>query len=321
MAAEAGAASGWERALKQTIASERRGAWSSCSRWTRPWRHRRRALAGGADRRHLHHLRLGQRFFRGEHWIAGGKYLAVRALFARAADDPRPGSRRGSRATSWCRRSTSRRRSGRSRRARLTRRRRPLVPARRAEPVAALDPATAAGGGHRPGPGQRRLRPQTASVSAAKVGQGQGRRPKGVNNLDQEKMATKTVANGNFAPPTRRCAPAATSYVLDANGESELYDLVLDPAQLRSKHADPRYRFVRQVPFGQLVTLATCRSADLPHRGGPDPRRCRRRRASRSATPSRSAARGVGVAEVRIARTRPATPGPRISARGTGQIG
>ena len=123
-----------------------------------------------------------------------------------------------------------------------------------------------------PGQGNAGFDPQTASVSAAKVAKVKVAGLKGVKNLDQEKMATKTVANGNFAPAYRAVRTSRYLYVLYANGQSELYDLLLDPAQLRSKHADPRYRFVRKFLFGQLVTLATCRSRHLPHRGGPRPR-------------------------------------------------
>ena len=84
-------------------------------------------------------------------------------------------------------------------------------------------------------------------------------------------MATKTVANGNFAPAYRAVRTSRYLYVLYANGQSELYDLLLDPAQLRSKHADPRYRFVRKFLFGQLVALTTCRSAGCRIEAGPDP--------------------------------------------------
>ena len=84
-------------------------------------------------------------------------------------------------------------------------------------------------------------------------------------------MATKTVANGNFAPAYRAIRTGRYLYVLYANGQSELYDMLLDPAQLRSKHADPRYRFVRKFLFGQLVALSTCRSAGCRTEIGPDP--------------------------------------------------
>ena len=122
-----------------------------------------------------------------------------------------------------------------------------------------------------PGQGNAGFDPQTASVSAAKVAKVKVAGLKGVKNLDQEKMATKTVANGNFAPAYRAVRTSRYLYVLYANGQSELYDLLLDPAQLRSKHADPRYRFVRKFLFGQLVTLATCRSATCRTEAGPDP--------------------------------------------------
>ena len=122
-----------------------------------------------------------------------------------------------------------------------------------------------------PGKGNAGFDPQTASVSAAKIAKVKVAGRRGVKNLDQEKMGTKTVANGNFAPAYRAIRTSRYLYVLYANGQSELYDLVLDPAQLRSKHADPRYRFVRKFLFGQLVALSTCRSAGCRADAGPDP--------------------------------------------------
>jgi arylsulfatase A-like enzyme len=122
-----------------------------------------------------------------------------------------------------------------------------------------------------PGQGNAGFDPQTASVSAAQIAKVKVAGRKGVKNLDQEKMATKTVANGNFAPAYRAVRTSRYLYVLYANGQSELYDLLLDPAQLRSKHADPRYRFVRKFLFGQLVALSTCRSAGCRTEAGPDP--------------------------------------------------
>jgi arylsulfatase A-like enzyme len=74
-------------------------------------------------------------------------------------------------------------------------------------------------------------------------------------------------------------------YVLYRNGERELYDLLYDPFQLRSRHADPRYAATRRVLRAELDRLATCRGRDcrLDSAPAPDPlepsvaRRVRRR--------------------------------------------
>ncbi|HEU4426595.1 MAG TPA: sulfatase [Pilimelia sp.] len=47
-------------------------------------------------------------------------------------------------------------------------------------------------------------------------------------------------------------------YVEHSSGERELYDLNLDPYELRSVHADPRYTQVRQALAARLDTLRTC---------------------------------------------------------------
>ncbi len=61
-----------------------------------------------------------------------------------------------------------------------------------------------------------------------------------MSDLDQEKMATKSVANGNFAPAYRAIRTDRYLYVLYANGQSELYDMRRDPGQLRNLAANPR---------------------------------------------------------------------------------
>ncbi len=122
-----------------------------------------------------------------------------------------------------------------------------------------------------PGKGNAGFDPQAASVSAAKVAKVRVAGRRGVKNLDQEKMATKTVANGNFAPAYRAIRTSRYLYVLYANGQTELYDMLRDPAQQLSKHDDPRYRFVRKFLFGRLVSLATCSSAICRTEIGPDP--------------------------------------------------
>jgi N-acetylglucosamine-6-sulfatase len=87
---------------------------------------------------------------------------------------------------------------------------------------------------------------------------------RGVKNLDQEPnpiKSLKSAANGNFAPAYKAIRTARYLYVLYANGQSELYDMVRDPYQLRSLSGDPRYRPVRKWLFSQLVPLSSCKGA------------------------------------------------------------
>jgi len=94
---------------------------------------------------------------------------------------------------------------------------------------------------------------------------------KGVKNLDQEKdpiKSLKSAANGNFAPAYKAIRTDRYLYVLYANGQTELYDMLYDPAQVRSLAADRRFKPVRKYLFNALVSLATCAGAgcraDLP---------------------------------------------------------
>jgi N-acetylglucosamine-6-sulfatase len=58
----------------------------------------------------------------------------------------------------------------------------------------------------------------------------------------------------------------------------ELYDLVRDPAELRSRHADPRYRRTRAALHRVLLRLAHCTGDGCRAEIGPIPRPARRRR-------------------------------------------
>jgi arylsulfatase A-like enzyme len=104
---------------------------------------------------------------------------------------------------------------------------------------------------------------------------------RGVKNLDQEHnpiKSLKSAANGNFAPAYKAIRTDHYLYVLYANGQSELYDMLKDPNQLRSLSGDPRYRPVRKWLFNQLVPLSSCKGAPcrleigvepLPRKGKP----------------------------------------------------
>lgn len=122
-----------------------------------------------------------------------------------------------------------------------------------------------------PGKGNAGFEPQAASVSRAQVSKVKVAGRRGVKNLDQEPMGTKSAANGNFSPAYRAIRTDRYLYVLYANGQSELYDLLLDPAQKKSVHADPRYKRVRRFLFPRLVTLAGCDQAVCRADAGADP--------------------------------------------------
>jgi N-acetylglucosamine-6-sulfatase len=62
-------------------------------------------------------------------------------------------------------------------------------------------------------------------------------------------------------------------YILYRSGERELYDLLEDPAELRSRQADPRYAPTRRALKRELNRLSTCRgrACRLPGKPIPDP--------------------------------------------------
>jgi len=62
-------------------------------------------------------------------------------------------------------------------------------------------------------------------------------------------------------------------YVKYRSGERELYDLLYDPFQLRSRHSDRRFAATRRALSGELDRLATCRGRPcrLPGKLVPDP--------------------------------------------------
>ena len=97
-----------------------------------------------------------------------------------------------------------------------------------------------------------------------------GRR--GVDNLEQEPDAIKSAANNiDTAPAYRSIRTDRYEYTIYANGQSELYDMKRDPAQLRSVVRDRRYRFVRRFLFDHLAVLSTCAGETCRAEIGPDP--------------------------------------------------
>jgi arylsulfatase A-like enzyme len=114
---------------------------------------------------------------------------------------------------------------------------------------------------------------ESAHASAARAREARvgvlGKR--GVNNLDQEPDAIKSAANGDKAPAYRSIRTDRYEYTLYSNGQSELYDMLRDPAQLRSVVKDPRYRYVRKWLYNALIPLSSCAGPSCRVELGPDP--------------------------------------------------
>ena len=93
----------------------------------------------------------------------------------------------------------------------------------------------------------------------------------GVNNLEQERDAIKSATNTNKAPAYRSIRTDRYEYTIYANGQTELYDMKRDPAQLHSLAHDPRYRYVRKWLYNALVPLSACAGPSCRIELGPDP--------------------------------------------------
>ena len=111
---------------------------------------------------------------------------------------------------------------------------------------------------------------QTASVRAREARVGVANKA-GVNNLDQEPDAIKSAANTDTAPAYRSIRTDRYEYTIYSNGQSELYDMKRDPAQLNSVVHNPRYRLVKKWLYSQLIPLSSCAGAQCRIEIGPDP--------------------------------------------------
>jgi arylsulfatase A-like enzyme len=97
---------------------------------------------------------------------------------------------------------------------------------------------------------------------------------KGVNNLDQEPDAIKSLKKASkptFAPAYKAIRTDRYLYVLYANGQTELYDMLNDPFQLHSLAANKRFNLVRKYLFNALTSLATCAGAGCRPDLAPEP--------------------------------------------------
>jgi N-acetylglucosamine-6-sulfatase len=136
-------------------------------------------------------------------------------------------------------------------------------PARRSTRPILLEGDTGPGG-----TGAESAQATTARAREARVGVA-GKR--GVHNLEQERDAIKSANNTNAAPAYRSIRTDRYEYTVYANGQTELYDMKRDPAQLNSLALDPRYRYVRKWLFDQLAVLSVCAGASCRVEIGPDP--------------------------------------------------
>jgi N-acetylglucosamine-6-sulfatase len=137
-------------------------------------------------------------------------------------------------------------------------------PARRSTRPILLEADTGPGG-----TGAESARTSAARARAARVGIA-GKR--GVRNLEQEPNAIKSAANNtDTAPAYRSIRTDRYEYTVYANGQTELYDMKRDPAQLHSLALDPRYRYVRKWLYDQLAVLANCAGPACRAEIGPDP--------------------------------------------------
>ncbi len=112
--------------------------------------------------------------------------------------------------------------------------------------------------------------PASASAAAGVAGRA------GVKNLDEEPgvaaSVKKATVNGNFAPAYRGLRTSRYLYVLYANGQSELYDMKLDPGQLSNVAQNRRYRPVRRWLFAHLTAMVACKGAQCRAQAGPNPK-------------------------------------------------
>jgi N-acetylglucosamine-6-sulfatase len=113
---------------------------------------------------------------------------------------------------------------------------------------------------------------ESAQTSAARAREARvgvlGKR--GVSDLEQEPNAIKS-ASTEGAPAYRSIRTDRYEYTVYANGQTELYDMWRDPAQLRSLARDPRYRYVRKWLYNALIPVSSCAGASCRVELGPDP--------------------------------------------------
>ena len=141
-------------------------------------------------------------------------------------------------------------------------------PALRSARPLLLEGDTGPGGGGAGEPATAASARTRASVARAGLA-----RKRGVKDLDQEKdpIASLALTNGNHAPAYKAIRTDRYLYVLYANGQTELYDMKRDPAQLSSLAGDPRYKPIRKYLYANLVPLSSCAGAACRVEIAPEP--------------------------------------------------
>jgi N-acetylglucosamine-6-sulfatase len=118
------------------------------------------------------------------------------------------------------------------------------------------------------GTGAEQAQSSAARAREARVGV-LGKR--GVSDLEQEPNAIKSATDTDVAPAFRSIRTDRYEYTIYANGQAELYDMRLDPAQLNSVARDRRYRYVRKWLYTQLIPLSSCAADTCRVELGPEP--------------------------------------------------
>jgi N-acetylglucosamine-6-sulfatase len=77
--------------------------------------------------------------------------------------------------------------------------------------------------------------------------------------LERRAVLLETFANPRGVPPYKAIRTERYRYEIAENGSQALFDLKLDPWELESKHADPRYARIRKILVRELDALRGCR--------------------------------------------------------------
>ena len=84
-------------------------------------------------------------------------------------------------------------------------------------------------------------------------------------------LEANSVDDPSIGIPYRGILTPRYKYIRYRDGEQELYDLVRDPGELRSRHRDPRYRQTLNTLASRLATLQNCSGASCRAATGPIP--------------------------------------------------
>jgi len=79
--------------------------------------------------------------------------------------------------------------------------------------------------------------------------------------LEGRGVLLETFANPRGVPPYKAIRTERYRYETAENGAEGLYDLKLDPWELESKHADPKYAAIEKILRRKLALLTNCRGA------------------------------------------------------------